>query len=166
MVIPILYPTAIPFPPIVDLLIATATTSVTMDGLNGNAHGGYEFEFIIVNTTGSTNVPRMYYNNDMTNTNYYFTDTNGGAYGNDAILGITGGVLAGQRYTFTGIIYITPEGAVGIIGERQKDSTVHEQNITVHKKSATIANLTRIDIVGSVDSGIGVNSRFRLWRRI
>lgn len=145
--------------------ITTATTNGTVT-LDGNAHGGYEFEFIIINTSGSTIIPRLYYNNDTTNTNYYFTDTVGGGYANDAILGITGGILSGQRYTHTGKIYITPEGAIGIIGWRQKDLTVHESNVVLHKKAGTITNLTRIDITASVASGIGIGSRFRLWRKL
>ena len=36
----------------------------------------------------------------------------------------------------------------------------------IHRKVATVTNLTRIDITADTASGIGIDSRFRLWRKM
>ena len=170
MVIPILYPTAIPFPPIIDLLVATATISVTIDGLDGNAHGGYEFEFSIINSSAGTARYRAYYNNDIVNTNYnihaiYSTGSAVAAtYGNEAYFD-TSGVGVGVLIVFVGSITIDPTGYIAASSiNHHHGATVIETY--VHKKIAAVANLTRIDIFANISDGIGINSRFRLWRRI
>lgn len=155
-----------------DKLIGAAVTSVTTDGevtLDGNAHGGYWFEFVIINDNAGTARYRLYYNNDTTNANYnfhtiYSTGANVfGTFGNEAYFE-TSGVGTGNLFIFAGSISIDPAGyAMAQSINHNHSATVMETY--VHKKIASVANLTRIDIVASVASGIGINSRFRLWRR-
>lgn len=150
------------------LINGNAVTAVTTNGevtLDANTHGGYEFEFIIYNPTGGLIVPRLYYNNDTTNTNYDFTDAAGAIWGNDAILGVTAGVPTGEEHVIRGTIHISPRGYVSAIHERISQHPTHEANNGVHHKNAAVTNLTRIDVVSSVANGIGRKSRFRLWRR-
>ena len=155
------------------LITGAAVSSVTTDGevsLDGNSHGGYEFEFSIINSSAGTARYRAYYNNDIVNTNYNIHSiysTGGTAvstFGNEAYFE-TSGVGLGVLIVFVGSITIDPSGYVASQSiNHHHGSTVIETY--VHKKIAVVANLTRIDIIGSVDSSIGINSRFRLWRRI
>lgn len=157
-----------PIKPIWDKLITgAAVTSVTTDGevtLDGNAHGGYFFEFVIYNSTGSTINPRLYYNNDTTNTNYEYGEETS-AWANDAIFGYSAGLPTNSEVVVTGAIVISPSGYIATKWFWSALRTLlHNIQGTQHKK-ASVANLTRIDIVSSVAIGIGINSQFRLWRR-
>jgi hypothetical protein len=139
----------------------SAVTSATSPALDGNAHGGYEFEFIIYNPTSGNITPRIYYNNDQVNTNYWVARF-GYTWANDSRMIDN----IGPRVTYVahGTIKITPSGLI---------STVFDWMLLpngdgghwVNNKTAAVTNLTRIDIVSIVANGIGVNSRFRLWRR-
>ena len=150
------------------LISGSAVTSVTTDGevtLDGNAHGGYIYEFIIYNPTGGIILPRLYYNNDTTNTNYdHVTDPSGWA--NDAIIGYHSGIAAVEEASINGFISVTPRGYVSAKWFHVTSDTTWISGVGAHHKRATVTNLTRLDIVSSVASGIGINSRFRLWRRI
>jgi hypothetical protein len=157
-----------PIKPIFDYTVTgSAVTSVTTDGtvtLDANTHGGYFAEYIIYNPTAGNTTYRMYYNNDTTNTNYY-TIRPGVANVNDAYLTFNGGVIGTLVTGFwNGVVQISPAGFV------RSDLTFWETSFfgaeMCHHKIATVANLTRIDWVSSVASGIGINSRFRLWRRM
>jgi len=148
------------------IITGSAVTSVTTNGevtLDGNVHGGYEFEWSIVNTSGLTSTYRMYYNNDTTNANYYY-NAQLAARGNDAVILGAPAVVTGVTTIGAGKIVLV-NGIVGAL----YTGLHHNYDwgaIYTHYKIATITNLTRIDITSSIASGIGINSRFRLWRRI
>jgi hypothetical protein len=156
-----------PIKPIWDKTVTgAAVTSVTTNGevtLDGNTHGGYDFEFILINTSGSTTTYRLYYNNDTTNANYNYNIEGGAIAGADAIM--SPGVVNNGQLHGRGSLTISPAGLVVSIWPhyRSNDNTWYQM---FHQKTATVANLTRIDWVSSVASGIGINSRFRLWRRM
>lgn len=148
-----------------------AVTSVTTDGevtLDGNAHGGYEFEYIIVNSAGISITVSMFYNNNQTSSDYQRTAlyigpaiTSGTA--NNALIDADG-FPNGAALWGTGDIIISP---LGIISARLRHFRSDNYGMFYfHRKIATEGNLTRLDIVSSAASGIGINSRFRLWRRI
>lgn len=157
-----------------DYTVTAATTTVTISNLDGNAHGGYELEFIIENTTGSASDYRLYYENDMTNAHYYNARTGNIANGtpttgNDAFF-ITGDSLpAGWTYYGNGYINISPAGYIHgtLFGMGSKPSTATPRSYYIsHSYNTNKTNLTRLDIIAATAYGIGVNSRFRLWKRI
>jgi len=79
-------------------------TSVTVTALDGNAHGGYEFEFIIKNPTAGRVGYSLFYNNDQTQTDYNYTllFNGGNMAGNAAYIDPT--APAGRLLVLHGII--------------------------------------------------------------
>lgn len=163
----------VPVAPIWDKIISgAAVTSVTTDGevtLDGKAHGGYEFEFVIYNPTAGSVTYSFFVNNDTTPANYTREEIRGsggtllsGGASDGLLIGTS--LAAGNRYVFNGSITIDPAGYVSA------SHLVHQYATQLLSccglsKNVAVANLTRIDIVSSVANGIGINSRFRLWRR-
>ena len=150
-------------------ITGSAVTSVTTNGevtLDGNAHCGYRFEFIIVNPAGAASDYRLYVNNDTTDANYYFFRNYYGAGAgtpapsNDAL--IVAAMAASTTAFICGEIMLSADGYVTISGH-----AIQSNNYGIMfswRKTATIANLTRIDIVGPTGK-IDVNSSFQLWRK-
>lgn len=163
-----------PIKPIWDKTVTgSAVTSVTTDGevtLDGNAHGGYLLEFIITNGGATPANYSLYANNDQTASNYTREELRaaaaaiaaGGA--TDAFM-IGSTIAAGALYSFFGSLSISPGGYLSA-EFRVPPIAAQQVSLCGWSKNATVTNLTRIDIVSSVTSGIGINSRFRLWRRI
>jgi hypothetical protein len=149
----------------------SAVTSVTTNGevtLDGNTHGGYVLEFYLVENGASDY--DLFYNNDTTAGNYY-RDV---LYANSAVTPTRS--YAGDAKLILGQGNTTLHQVNGHIGRHPSGMPMtcvqygSDTNTLVgmvhHRYYSTITNLTRIDIVASVASGIGVNSRFRLWRRM
>lgn len=153
------------------IVTGSPVTSVTCPDLDGNADGGYEFEFIMMNTSyfiGATGL-RLYYNEDLDKANYQVTyhSTDGVTHGYNR----TGGeaYISGTRippsgwWHANGHITVAPDGRVStrlLSGNSQN----WEEDVWQFK-TGIVANLTRIDIVANAPYGIGVNSRFRLWKK-
>lgn len=151
-----------------DYTVPAATTSVTSPSLDGNAHGGYEFEATIINSTAVSVDHRIYYNNDTTNTHYWQYGIYSGASGpvirnnNDAHF--TENLQPGATLLMRGTIMIDPAGTVVLIMDAASTNNYRlSYNI---RKVGAVANLSRVDIVASVANGIGAKSRFRLWKRL
>lgn len=141
-------------------------TSVTSPALDGTAAGGYEFEFIIYNPSGGSSIYNLYYNNDQDNNNYR-TCRFGAPWGNTAHIysGCAGGGLgSGREVRIEGTIDVSPRGYVNYMGFGVEDADCH--TYWAQRKIESISNLTRLDVVASVTNGIGIGSRFRIWRRM
>lgn len=145
-------------------------TSVTSPTLDGNADGGYEFEFQIVNSSGSNVFYRLYYNNDQINSNYtgdelYWTGgvVNGKTQANDAYL-LHYHLSHTDRIFGRGAVDISPDGYV--VSQYQAYKFGGYLELVGHRKKAPANNLTRLDVVANVPNGIGLNSRFRLWKHV
>lgn len=144
-------------------------TSVTTPTLDGNADGGYEFEFVLINTSIVATGLRLYYNEDQNKANYQVTyhSTDGVAHGysrtgGDAYISAANIPASGWWHAH-GHITVAPDGRVStrlLSGNSQN----WEEDIWQFK-TGIVANLTRINIVASAQYSIGVNSRFRLWKR-
>lgn len=156
-----------------DKTLTGAATTVTTNGevmLDGLAHGGYNFEFVVLNNSGSTSRYRLYYENDTTNANYnyhtiYSTAASAsGSYGNEAYLDSVG-LATADVMIFSGLITITQAGLIVTRSINISHGAV-DLEIYAHKKISAVTNLTRIDLTASVASAINTNSRFRLWRII
>ncbi len=153
----------------------SAVTSVTTNGtvtLDGSTHGGYDFEFVIVNAVAGVQYPRLYINNDTTTTNYNYVamfQAYGGAapariYANDAAIVEVSGTGSTGIAVSKGTISQTVDGyIVTSHTEARLDGVIYTW---MQNKIATVTNLTRIDIVHPGGAYLGVNSRFRLWRKI
>ncbi|MBI5401417.1 hypothetical protein HZB05_01140, partial [Candidatus Wolfebacteria bacterium] len=151
-----------------DYTVTATTTSVTSPTLDGNAHGGYAFEFIFYSASAASTIFNFFVNNDQNTANYYNVLWNSG--GPAAPIGAAGaaiddnGANAANISYGTGDIGITPTGRVFV-----KNYIFRIDTYLLFRtifKNAAVANLTRLDIVASVANGIGVNSRFRLWRKM
>lgn len=164
-------PSAYSIQPVFDFLVGRdsvgAVTSITTDGLvtlDGNAHGGYEFEFIFVNGSVGVADYYIYVNNDLTNGNYYE-----GGYGVTAGASChftNSGIGSGHTLVVNGEISITPGGNI-VVTYRAADTNGQASFISTIVHVATQTNLTRLDWgCGGVANGIGINSRFRLWRKM
>lgn len=152
----------------------TPVSSVASPPLDGNVDGGYELEFYIVNNSGGRSYYNLYYNNDQVKANY----TGDEIYWTGGV--IIGTVQASDAYLMHywlsdtdrvfghGFVQISPEGYVSTQIQAYRFGGYLE--IVGHRKKTSIANLTRLDIAaigtnGGVVNGIGVNSRFRLWKK-
>ena len=154
-----------------DKLITGAVTSVTTGGevtLDGNAHGGYVLEFYLVENGASDY--DLFYNNDQTAGNYYrtimYANSTAGplkSYAGDAKLILGQG--SGAFHQINGHIGRHPSGMPMTCVQYGTDTNTLVGTVQ-HRYYSTITNLTRIDIVSSIANGIGINSQFRLWRRI
>ena len=149
----------------------SAVDSVTTNGvvtLAGLAHGGYRFEFLINNPAGAAVSYRLYVNNDTTGTDYYYWYYFYGVSAanvtpmNDAYIVYQMG--ASNRAFISGDIVVSPDGMIILTGTNLQVSNYTQ--IISWKKTAVVADLTRLDIVASAAGKINVNSRFRLWRKI
>ena len=140
----------------------SAVTSVTSPTISGNTDGGYDYEFIICNTTAGYITPRLYYNNDQVNTDYWVARI-GYAWANDSR--IDDNIGPNNTYIARGTITITPSGLVTTSMIFNSFPNV-DAGTWIHSKTASVTNLTRLDIVSSVANGIGINSRFRIWKKI
>jgi hypothetical protein len=148
-------------------------TTITISPLTGIAHGGYRFEFIIINTSGSTSIIRMFFNNDTTDSNYYYNTSNFAYFA----LGTGGaGILTASFSIHTGYIIISPySGTQSSVRATYTQSTgTIASGVTVggafsFAYTVPILNstdLNRIDITSAVANGICTYSRFRLWRQV
>ncbi len=147
--------------PVFDQTIQQATRKVSMAGLNGS----YDFEFIIFNPSGSTGGYKMYYNNDSTDTNYYSAKT-GSAGANTPYLynGDAGtGMGTGSEVRITGTCIISPAGYV--TSYMNYVETANVGGAYWHRYTIKLTHFNQLDVVATVENGIGVNSRFRLWSR-
>ena len=156
--------------------ITYPTTTVTINPpLTGVVHGGYRFEFCIVNAGSGNPTFRIFYNNDTTTTNYDIAG-NGSVVlpnlnANDAYVCYTA-VAIGARMVLSGFLTLTPSGANVIVNSVYQASLVNSTNVmlgstaAIHTYRTAITDLTRIDIVSSLTNNIVAGSRFRLWRMI
>ncbi len=139
--------------------------SPTLDGL---AHGGYWFEFIIINTVAAATNYAIYFNKDTTAANYnkdYYERSGVTIAALGAADALAIGINANLEMHVVGDIILSPSGTISLTGQSKRLGT---DNLTRNFglfKLAKVTNLTSLDIVGSANS-IGLNSRFRLWRKI
>lgn len=147
------------------LVTGSAVTSVSFAGLDGNAHGGYFLEAFIYNSAAIADY-KMYVENDTTDTDYqgaFVSGSTAGSVGN----GYAKPVLSNQGAGIIAAIYADIQiisGWYSVIA-----SSYRHDGYSIlwgFRKNAVIANITRLDIVASAASAIGIGSRFRLFRRL
>jgi len=85
---------------------------------------------------------------------------------------VHGSFTNGNWTKWVGTLTVDPNGRVSLTGYKNEDMRAvgygYLELLTIHRIQ-TISNLTRLDIVchdgsGNLVAGIGINSRFRLWR--
>ena len=154
-----------------DVVVETATTSVTISDLDGNAAGGY---VLTASSTGDTTASvYIQCNGDTTQSHYLVQrgDINGTAVTYQRAAGISlfdyAVSSANPRAVGSAAIDIVGgyfvaiwNGLRGIGGSTQ----VAQQSYCV-KNDATISNITSITLVSDATSGIDAGSKFTLYRR-
>ena len=109
----------------------------------------------------------MYFNNDTTAGNYTTYAIVGGATNPASGVSASDAVISAQTTLITraikGSIMFSPGGQ---ISAEMRILAMNLNNVIIRglHKNATVTNLTRVDVVSDAASGIGINSRFRLWR--
>ena len=154
-----------------DITVATATTSVTISDLDGNAAGGYDLTFS--GTGDNTASVYIQCNGDTTQSHYLVqrTEYNGAVVtavrsaGNsmfDFPVSSTNARVVGTAYidTVGGYFCAAWNGARGIGG------TVHVvQESYIVKNAATVSNITSITLVADATNGILAGTEIILKRR-
>lgn len=145
-----------------------AVTSVQFTGLDINTHKSYRVEIDLYNPTVSTSTYSIFFNNDLVDTNYYrqYIYANGAsitaARSNDAII-LT--LTASTNGSAEGPVSLDVGGRPRVtMNESRYNSTTTELVTKTIVKTGTVANVTQIDIVGSVASSIGIGTKIRIYR--
>jgi len=145
---------------------ATDITTMTITGLDLDASKAFLLLFKVANPTASSAAYRLFFNNDTTETNYYFQ-----------ALWVTGTTIAAGRWNKPELIFLDAgyEGFATCYVMRPPDglpryfaSVVRRSGSEVILASnagswVTAANVTRIDVSASVVNGIGVGSKLILF---
>jgi hypothetical protein len=149
-----------------EIVVTSATTSVSFSGLDGNAHGGYVLVSELVNATASATYLKSYINGDTTDANYhsqhiYASGTSVTADSASA----ANMIMADSSKKTHGITQFN------IVGDRafmqsQMKREAGNLDIYMANHNVSITNITSLTLTASVASAIGINSRFRLYRRL
>jgi hypothetical protein len=152
---------------VAEVTVTSNTTQVTITGLDINTDKFYLFVMVIKNPTASAASYGMYFQGDLTNTNYYYQDQynsgssiGGSRYNNPYFCNLEAGDCA-VNYTF---VFRDPSGFphfYAINGMR----TAGNVYIRNHHgcKTATVTNVTQIDIKTDVSGAIGAGSRIIIY---
>jgi hypothetical protein len=159
----------LPYMRVGDITVGTATTSVSFTGLTISKDDDYMLVSDVYNPTGSNNDIFMHINGNTTLTNYYRqylycdgtsvtadrTNNNASIYipATRKSVGITNIKLTNSGY------YITKTKA-GV----SYDSVAIALEEVCTTSTFTSTNITSIAITGSIASGIGIGSRFQLYK--
>lgn len=144
---------------------------VTSPPLNGNVDTVYDFEFWLF-------VPphkvwyRLYYNGDVLDENYgfdyYYQGTVAGNAGALEATFLYWGDSQGPTCRVTGTIGMSPNGYIitnyhGFCWP----NTNNNQYIFFgsHKYKNPVSGITQLDVDSTLEGDLGVNSRFRVWKR-
>jgi hypothetical protein len=152
---------------VAEISVTSDVTQITITGLDINTDKFYLIIGYIKNPTASLEVIALYVEGDTTSTNYYNQDfyvsgsSTGAGRGNSPyILDVSGGSNVGflifllrDTSGYPRACSISTQDNVGSILIRSKAWT----------KTATVTNITRIDLVASVTNGIGAGSRIIIY---
>jgi hypothetical protein len=151
---------------VAETIVSSAATSISFTGLDAIAHGGYVLTGHIINTSASTASYSFFMNNDTIQANYQYqylvgsgASTAAGSANNASLLSAGAGVTA----NFTLNIDPSSMSKTSIYGSVAATGSIVSAFL---EKTAVIANLTQLDIVGSVSNSIGIGSVIRLYRRL
>lgn len=153
----------------------SACNQITFDNLNGNEDEGYVLECELVSGTTSDESISLFVNNDLTATNYYLQYVHGdgstptSGINNYAMLTSLYGASSanGRSSELVDISRIGSYFVARILSGRIKPGLNRATaSIRTLHKSATITNITRLDIkVDSTNNAFGVGSKIKLYRK-
>ncbi|MEI6296286.1 MAG: hypothetical protein WCO84_01395 [bacterium] len=148
----------------------SAVTSVDFTGLNITKDDDYMLVSNVVNPLGSNCVYGLYMNNNNTNANYYSqyivavdTYLNSGRVNTADLTYVATATNPNLSYTN---IKLTNSGYIArIINDTRKTGSGLTEFVTYASTSTfTATSITQITIIASVASGIGIGSRFQLYK--
>jgi len=156
------------FKKIVEIDITTATTQVTITGLDLNTDRHYILIFKGYNSTPSGTSMRIFPNNDLTVANFYsqFLYASGGyldysRYNEPRLIAI----FAGECSCCTSHITLDPNGRFRVITHGSRHDSNLVDNITWTVCSVpTYTNLTRLDLISVTANALSPGSRIILYR--
>jgi len=150
-----------------DVVTSSNVTSIQITGLSLNDYVYAWLWLNVKNPTGSSCVYELFVNGDTDSTHYYSqylrgagTSTGAGRVNDARIKALP----AGERGYLWGTIARDPGGYPRylVVRHRETGSAV-ELHLTAVCKTATVSNITQLDLVASVSGGIGAGSRLVLW---
>ena len=153
-----------------DITVGNAVTSVQFSGFTATKEDTLMLVADINNTSGSTSNYELFVNNDLVTTNYWFqfllatgTTIVGGRGNNARIIGMATG---GKNLALIPI-KLTNDGHFTFQAQNSRDYNVAngiDLDDQYCSKTATITNITQLDVVADVASAIGIGSRFQLYK--
>lgn len=151
---------------ITDQILTSAVTTITILGLDLDAHGAYLLYLSPRNQQGSNSSIYIYFNNDTTLTNYYFQYllAIGGSRSSNRLNQSFIGHVNANSVSFTeAIIMANPVDTRwhARIGRRPASSIELE---LVSGAWVSSVNVTRIDITASVANALGIGTRIMLFK--
>jgi len=153
---------------IAEIDVTTDVTTITITGLDILKDKAYVILFTVKNPTGTTSWYNLFVNGDTIETNYYSQRY----YADGASVGAARGNVAycfhcdaGQNAFGEALLVRDPSGYARA---RSSTCTRDGSSITIFDfavvKTATVTNITRIDIVATVADAIGTGSKLLLFR--
>jgi hypothetical protein len=150
----------------------SAATTLTVSGLDLDAHEEYYCQYNLKNGSGSTSVLSLTYNSDTTATNYD-NEFYGASGGTDAAAGannasiIAAGAVAGRQLCGRCWIRRNFDGLVCAFGSQNPmESSTPTRNLQewAHLWRTAATNVTGITIVSSIASALSVGCYFKVWK--
>lgn len=148
-------------------ILGSDTTTVTFNNIDLSKDGEYELWCYIEGATSNTSV-YVFFNNDTTLTNYYnqaltanSTTVSGSRTNNPAILNLQ------QNESSFGVVKIMQNASGFGLAQcttNRVDGSGVQLAVRTMSTSATISNITRIDVTHQDTNGLGSGSIFRLYR--
>lgn len=147
----------------------SAITSYTFSGLKLNADEEVVLVSDVVNPTASLSVISLYFNGNTTATNYYrqalYADntTVGGVRANNAEIET---VTNGTRSFISSYLKLTNNGYMTFQSSVMRQYGTSSMLMLEFKGTSTftLSQITSLTITASVASGIGIGSRFQLYK--
>lgn len=153
-----------------EVIISSATSSVTFSNLDIVKDGGYTLEVAGKNGNSVDTVYNMYFNNDLVNANYsaYYNGTSGGGTNVGGVVAQPYAWWAGnaQAYTAKHDIFFGASGYINNIGYMRSIYTSNNVMYMIHSGyGVLVSNVTSITLLSSVANGFGVGTILRLYRK-
>jgi len=142
-------------------------TQITITGLTTAGYKYWWLMLLLRNTTTLTCFYELFVNADLTSTNYYsqylraYSTYVSAGRSNNAVIE---GYPAGRGGYLWGTIFLDADGYPRYLLSRARyPASIVEVLQTSVCKTATATDITQLDLVASVDNGIGYGSRLSLW---
>ena len=149
------------------VISGSAVTSVDFTGLDINTHKSYRIEIESINTLGVDSILSWAINGDTTAINYYYQRVDIDDTSVTGVRSNSNSVALTPANNRAGLV-INVLNRNGYIQGLTQESRGSGSGLDLHLRSlskvSSVSNMTQLTFTSSVSGGIGVNSRFRVYR--